>query len=64
MVRQSEQPPNQASGLKRVSAGSLVSIGPLTIRYRLASVRRSPPRHSWLRLGGSREALDKDIAPL
>src|SRR6516162_11205584 len=33
-------------------------------RYRLASVRRSPPRHSWLRLGGSREALDKDIAQL
>ena len=42
MVRQSGQPPNQASVLKRVSAGSLVSIGPLTIRYRLASVRRSP----------------------
>jgi hypothetical protein len=42
VVRQSEQPPNQASGLKRVSAGSLVSIGPLTIGtgWRLSGVRR------------------------
>jgi hypothetical protein len=42
VVRQSGHPTKSDSVLKRLSAGSHISIGPLTIRYRLASVRRSP----------------------